>query len=67
MHGDEINGVEICRRLLQHKILKKIKGTIIVVPIINVFGLITSHAIFLMDVILIEVFLAQPLGLSQRD
>lgn len=38
MHGDEINGVEICRRLLQHKVLKKIKGTIIVVPIINVFG-----------------------------
>jgi predicted deacylase len=38
MHGDEINGVEICRRLLQQKILKKIKGTLIVVPIINVFG-----------------------------
>lgn len=38
MHGDEINGVEICRRLLKQKILKKIKGTIIVVPIVNVFG-----------------------------
>jgi uncharacterized protein len=38
MHGDEINGVEITRRLLQQKILKKIKGTLIVVPIVNVFG-----------------------------
>lgn len=38
MHGDEINGVEICRQLLTHKILKKIKGTLIVVPIVNVFG-----------------------------
>jgi len=38
MHGDEINGVEIARRLLSQKILKKIKGTLIVVPVINVFG-----------------------------
>ena len=38
MHGDEINGVEICRRLLKQKILKKIKGSLIVVPIVNVFG-----------------------------
>lgn len=38
MHGDEINGVEICRRLLKDKILKKIKGTLIVIPIVNIFG-----------------------------
>jgi uncharacterized protein len=38
MHGDEVNGVEICRRLLKDKILKKIKGTLIVVPIVNIFG-----------------------------
>ena len=38
MHGDEINGVEICRRLLKEKILRKIKGTLIVVPIVNIFG-----------------------------
>lgn len=38
MHGDEINGVEICRRLLKQKILKNIKGTLIIVPIVNVFG-----------------------------
>lgn len=38
MHGDEINGVEICRRLLMHPCLKKINGTLIVIPIVNVFG-----------------------------
>lgn len=38
MHGDEINGVEICRQLLKQKILRQIKGTLIVVPIVNIFG-----------------------------
>lgn len=38
IHGDEINGVETLKRLLKHKALKKIKGTLIVVPIVNVFG-----------------------------
>lgn len=38
VHGDEINGVEICRRLLKHPALKHIKGTLIVVPVINLFG-----------------------------
>ncbi|MEM7046865.1 MAG: succinylglutamate desuccinylase/aspartoacylase family protein [Pseudomonadota bacterium] len=37
-HGDEINGVEIIKRLLKHRALKKIKGTLIAVPIVNVFG-----------------------------
>ncbi|MCB1616375.1 MAG: succinylglutamate desuccinylase/aspartoacylase family protein [Pseudomonadales bacterium] len=38
VHGDEINGVEICRRLLKHPALKHLRGTLIVVPIINLFG-----------------------------
>ena len=38
VHGDEINGVEIIRRLLSKKALKSIKGTLIAVPIVNVFG-----------------------------
>jgi len=41
-HGDEINGVEIIRRLLKSKRLEKIKGTLIAVPIVNVFGFIHS-------------------------
>ncbi len=39
IHGDEINGVETIRRLLQRsKLLSTIKGTLIAVPIVNVFG-----------------------------
>jgi len=38
IHGDEINSVEIVKRLLNHKALKKIKGTLIAIPIVNVFG-----------------------------
>lgn len=38
IHGDELNGVEIIKRLLKHKSLKKIRGTLIVVPIVNVYG-----------------------------
>lgn len=40
LHGDEINGVEICRRLLRLPRLKNIRGTLIVVPIVNTYGFI---------------------------
>lgn len=48
MHGDEINGVEIIRRLLKHSSLKRLRGTIIAVPIVNIHGLI-SHSRYLPD------------------
>ncbi len=38
IHGDEINGVEIVRRLLRHPALKRMRGTLIAVPIVNAFG-----------------------------
>ncbi len=39
IHGDEINGVEVIKRVLARKrLLSKIKGTLIAVPIVNVFG-----------------------------
>lgn len=38
IHGDEINGIEITRRLLAHKALKNICGMLIVIPIVNIFG-----------------------------
>jgi len=38
IHGDEINGVDIVRRLLQHRALRSIRGTLIAIPIVNVFG-----------------------------
>lgn len=38
IHGDELNGVEIIRRLLKRKILRSIRGTLLAVPIVNVHG-----------------------------
>ncbi len=40
LHGDEINGIEIVRRMLDEKKFKIIKGAIIAVPILNIFGFI---------------------------
>lgn len=38
IHGDELNGVEIIRRLMKRKILNGIHGTLIAVPVVNVHG-----------------------------
>lgn len=38
IHGDELNGIEIIRRLRKLNILKRLKGTLILVPIVNVYG-----------------------------
>ncbi|MEQ9262703.1 MAG: succinylglutamate desuccinylase/aspartoacylase family protein [Owenweeksia sp.] len=41
MHGDEVNGIEIVRRFLQKGITEKLlKGSIVAMPIINVYGFI---------------------------
>ncbi len=42
IHGDEINGVEIIRRILTHKLINKIKGTLIAIPVVNVFGFVSK-------------------------
>jgi len=38
VHGDELNGVEIVRRLLKRRALARIRGTLIAVPVVNMFG-----------------------------
>lgn len=38
MHGDEINGMEIIRRVIRKKWNKPIAGTIICLPVFNIFG-----------------------------
>lgn len=41
IHGDEISGVEVIRRLLKSPVLKKLKkGALIAVPIVNMYGFI---------------------------
>lgn len=39
IHGDELNGIEIIRRIRKLSILNKLKGTLILVPIVNVYGI----------------------------
>lgn len=40
MHGDEINGIEIIRRVVGLKTLSNLHGTLIAIPIVNVYGFI---------------------------
>ena len=40
IHGDEINGVEIVRRVLKNSALRHLRGTLVAVPIVNIFGFV---------------------------
>lgn len=40
IHGDEINGVEIIRRLSSRLSTRNLQGTLIAIPIVNVYGFI---------------------------
>jgi len=46
IHGDEINGVEIVRQLITQKINKPKIGTIICIPIVNMFGFVNKSRDF---------------------
>jgi predicted deacylase len=46
IHGDEINGVEIVRQIIAKGINKPKCGTIICVPVINVFGFLNMDRLF---------------------
>lgn len=48
IHGDEINGVEIIRRLLAHKGLERLRGTLVAIPVVNVHGFL-NHSRYLPD------------------
>ena len=48
IHGDEINGIEIVRRLLDYVKVDKICGTLIAIPIVNIFGF-NDHSRYLPD------------------
>jgi predicted deacylase len=41
LHGDEINGIEIVKRILNKKIHLVKKGTFICIPLLNIFGFIS--------------------------
>jgi uncharacterized protein len=48
VHGDEIQGLEIIRRVLAHVTLKNLKGTLLAVPIVNAFGFL-NHSRYMPD------------------
>jgi hypothetical protein len=48
VHGDEINGVEIIRRVLKLPVMKRLRGSLVAVPIVNVHGFI-NHSRYLPD------------------
>lgn len=43
IHGDEMNGIAIIHRLLNTRVLKQLRGTLIAIPAINVYGLLTLN------------------------
>ena len=48
IHGDEINGVEVIRRILSLRTIKHLKGTLLAIPVVNVFGF-DGHSRYLPD------------------
>jgi uncharacterized protein len=48
VHGDEIQGVEIIRRVLASSELKNLSGTLLAVPIVNGFGFL-NHSRYMPD------------------
>ncbi|MBF0456018.1 MAG: succinylglutamate desuccinylase/aspartoacylase family protein [Magnetococcales bacterium] len=46
IHGDELNGVEIIRRLLNHPGLRNLHGTLLAVPVVNVLGFLHRSRYF---------------------
>jgi len=42
IHGDELNGIEIISRLLRSKSLATLRGTLIAVPMVNVYGVLNQ-------------------------
>ena len=48
IHGDELNGMEIVRRLLKPTVIKRLRGTLLAIPIVNVYGVL-QHSRYLPD------------------
>ena len=42
VHGDELNGLEIVRRVLEVVRPRQLAGTLLAVPVVNVFGMVTE-------------------------
>ncbi len=48
IHGDELNGVEIIRRLINDTAMRRLRGILVAIPVVNVHGLL-HHSRYLPD------------------
>ncbi len=42
IHGDELNGIEIVARLIRSKSIERLRGTLVAVPMVNVYGVLNQ-------------------------
>src|SRR5688572_4525195 len=42
VHGDEVNGIEIIRRIIRKINPKRLSGTVIAIPIVNIYGFLNQ-------------------------
>jgi len=42
LHGDEINGIEIIRRMISQNLITPEKGSVIAIPLVNIYGFIQN-------------------------
>ena len=42
IHGDELNGIEIVSRLIKSRSIKNLRGTLIAIPMVNVYGVLNQ-------------------------
>ncbi len=62
IHGNEVNGVEIVRQIVARKFHKPEAGTVICVPVVNVFGFLNQSRLFPDGRDLNRVFPGSPKG-----
>ena len=46
VHGDEINGIDIVKRLIMDESIKVERGTVIAIPVVNVYGFLNNSRTF---------------------
>ncbi|MDN3671143.1 succinylglutamate desuccinylase/aspartoacylase family protein [Echinicola jeungdonensis] len=46
VHGDEINGIVAVKKMLEEKLFKPVKGTLIFIPLVNIYGFLSNSRTF---------------------
>jgi uncharacterized protein len=46
VHGDEINGIVTVKRMLEEDMFEPVKGTLIFIPLVNVYGFLSNSRTF---------------------